>query len=346
MSKMSQLNNLAQNVMRDTQQWKEGLDRIITKPIEPQDASWDCYGPPSSLYILVTIYVIVALCLGPPLFRYRPLLPLHVAFFTFNLATLISNFCIFMNALVVFYSRTTGYQLDLLALVFDPHGKTIINLTWVHCAFRVFEFLGEALLILHHKHDNFRVLRITYFLICLINIWRQLRFGSASFFSLSNFYTMVMDLVLFLYAHFEPSLHLNFPELKTSVERFVCAIEVGQIMSICLQILSAQEKQEEGIDAGPLFSKPFRWYMFWFSTLTVVMLSFVSYKAGVHVYDRSTRRKMNSKVNFVEYNYKPRKAESGNELLQTNEEESEESDVALYEATPANFADIDKTKEQ
>ena len=271
--------HLTEPMMRDTQKWKENMDNTMIKPISPDDTSWDEFSPPKCLYLLIAIYTIIALAAGPPLFQRENLHPLHLAFFVFNLTSLIVNFCLFMNALVIYYSKGS-FPIKLLAWVIEPHGKMITNITWVHCAFRVFEFLGEALVILHHEHDNYRVLRITYFLISLINIWRQLRFGSPSFFSMSNFYSMLMDLTLFLYSHFEPSLHTDYPKMRARIEQIVCAMEIGQMVSICMQVLSVGPRnnsdQEGESSSSSTLSRAFKWYMFWYSTLTVVMLCVIS----------------------------------------------------------------------
>ena len=165
-----------------------------------------------------------------------------------------------------------------------------------HGAFRVFEFLGEALVILHHRHDNFRVIRITYFSIGLINIWRQLRFGSPSFFSMTYWYGLLMDLSVFLYAHFETSLYRDFPEIRARVEQLICAMEVTQMLSICMEVLSVGNKDSK----AEQFSEMFKWYMFWYTTLTVVMLAIISQNALTHVNEKVEKKKT-SKVLFKNY---------------------------------------------
>ncbi len=294
----------------DTQNWKEKLDPIITKPTDPEDSSWDMYRPPLSLYVVTSFYVVVALLLGPPLLKYRPALPFHTIFFGFNLVTLIVNFCLFMNSLILFYSKSS-LPIRLLALLLDETGPVIVNLTWLHCAVKIFEFLGEALTILHHKHDNYRFLKITYFLIQLTNIWLRLRFGSPPFLSFSTLFNLIFDLTVLFYSSFEPSMHVNCPKLKTKVERAICVMEIGMLFSILAQILPKPDGSNETD-----FSQAFRIYMCIFSFLSIIMLIIISWKADVVERDTSTLLKHGRQsVVFEEYTFRPEPLDDEEEFI-------------------------------
>ena len=302
------------------QTWKEKFDSFITKPISPEDSSWDHLKPPVVLYLVSSFYVVAALLLGPPLLKYRPALPFHAIFFAFNLVTLLVNFCLFFNALILFYSKTS-LPIRLLTLLLDEHGPIIVNLTWLHCVVKMFEFLGEAVTLLHHKHDNYRFLKITYFLIQLTNIWLRLRHGSPPFFSFATLYNLIFDLTILFYSSFEPSMHVNCPELKTKVERFICVMEIGQLFSILAQILPKPDGSNENE-----FSRTFTLYMVGFTLTSIAMLVVISWKADVIVRDTSTMIKQGrDSVVFEDYNFKAEPVD-GEDFLPEPEQE-EEPDV-------------------
>ncbi len=295
------MTELATKVWLDTQSWKKNLDSMITHPVTPEDTSWDHFKPPLSLYVVTSFYVLSSLLLGPPLMRYRPALPFHAAFFVFNLVTLIVNFCLFMNSLVLFYSKSS-LPIRLLTLLLDENGPVVVNLTWLHCAVKIFEFLGEALTILHHKHDNYRFLRVTYFLIQLTYVWMRLRFGASPFFSLTTLFNVIFDMVVLFYSSFEPSMHANCPKLKTKVERIICAMEICYLFVIMGHILP----RPDGSNSSSDFSQSFTTYMCAFALATVAMLVVISWKADTVTRDRTTMmRQGRQSVVFEEYNFRP-----------------------------------------
>jgi hypothetical protein len=213
----------------DTQLWKSQLDPVIGQPVSPEDSAWDeKTKPPISLYVALGIYVFLSLVFGPPLLRYRPQMPLHIVFFVINVITLIVHTALFMNSLVMFFSRSS-LPIRLIGLFLWPQNPYLVNLTWIHCAMRVFGMISDALFILHHRHDNYRVVKMTYFLIQMTNIWMRLRFGGPSFFSVAGFYSFIMDLIMLFYTSFENRMHLACPELKTKVERTLCGMLMGTL---------------------------------------------------------------------------------------------------------------------
>jgi len=300
----------------DLQKWKEQLDPVLGRPLKPGECAWDEKSqPPATLYAATAVYVIVSLLVGPPLLRYRPELPFHVAFFAFNVGSIVTHSALFMNSLVVFFSRSS-LPIRVISLFVAENSPLLVNLMWLHCSIRVFGFISEALFIMHHKHDNYRAIKITYFLIQLTNMWLRLRFGGPSFVSFQGLYSFTLDLLILFYTYFESRMHLACPELKTRVERTLCTMEIGALYGILTRIIPGDSLDD--LNDKVKYSRLFKLYMLAFCLLSIGMLSVICWKADVVVRDtESYMNQVRSRVEFSGYNFR---SFNGNQLREDDDD--------------------------